>query len=446
MHTTSSVTQSQVPYPWCAEEWLRLEGRCLSTGIQVMPHSGDLPPLPNTRPYPWWVGEATMLADGTEIYTDRRTNLERDLEPIDPPARDNTLIYDCGKGGLEILYSPMGWPSARKAWGYVTLSIVRPGHEVEPTQAERRKDPFAKSWWVPAERVGEITVRDYVYRRPTGTHPPAGSSPRYEANRRKNARQAKGRVRRLIRKYMGTVRMWTLTFARNVQDVAEADAAFRAAMRRLRRYFQAQGKVFRYVAVREFQRRGAIHYHVIVNQYIWKPKTYRGQALSLLARGLLAAQDPVARLLLAAAVWRAVEAVHKDRERHAGQISMNEAWPYGHNWVSVEKWWNRQGKERTRQTALDGRRKYDKLAGYLSKYIVKALDDPVANEKLKGRHLYLRSQGMFVTKEAIYTKLSVLHEWLRRHSRRIRQQYVYPVTISTKQGDVTINITRIDTT
>jgi len=65
----------------------------------------------------------------------------------------------------------------------------------------------------------------------------------------------------------GLNRMLTLTFKDNIQDVEEADYYFKRFIENARRSIKAF-KRLRYIAVREEQERGAIHYHVLINKYI----------------------------------------------------------------------------------------------------------------------------------------------------------------------------------
>jgi hypothetical protein len=51
----------------------------------------------------------------------------------------------------------------------------------------------------------------------------------------------------------------TLTYADNFQDITESNKNFKAYIRRMRRTFCSD---FQYIAVLEFQKRGAIHYHL----------------------------------------------------------------------------------------------------------------------------------------------------------------------------------------
>jgi len=63
----------------------------------------------------------------------------------------------------------------------------------------------------------------------------------------------------------------TLTFAENMQDISEANRLFKAFIRALRNeiYYHHHKTFplenFKYLAVIEFQKRGAIHYHLLIN-------------------------------------------------------------------------------------------------------------------------------------------------------------------------------------
>ncbi len=92
---------------------------------------------------------------------------------------------------------------------------------------------------------------------------PRGCSSDYERNRKRNIQKARSKIRRIIKSY-NLDRFVSLTFAENQQNIKEADHEFRKFMKRLARRF----KDLKYVGVREFQDRGAVHYHLAVNQYI----------------------------------------------------------------------------------------------------------------------------------------------------------------------------------
>ncbi len=90
-----------------------------------------------------------------------------------------------------------------------------------------------------------------------------GESEYAKENRHKRIQKAKSTVRRLIKTYdLG--RFVTLTFKENQKNVKEADHEFRKFMKRLLRRYPD----FKYVAIREFQDRGAVHYHMAINRFI----------------------------------------------------------------------------------------------------------------------------------------------------------------------------------
>lgn len=409
-------------------------------------------------PYQWWINPdtTTTLEDGTQIVYDPRNALARacdTLETRENPLRDNCIVYDLGGGGLEIRFTPIGWQGADKLKRQRYCKIWRPAYESEPSQEERRRNPFAETWEIPAAVASVFPVTDNIVRRPTGAHPGAGTSPNYQENRLKNARRAKARVRRIIRKYFKVIRMWTLTFEENVQSVKQADKEFRKAMRALNDWFKSRGKEFKYVAVREFQKRGAIHYHVFVNQWIWKPKTLEGQGYYLPEKllALSGGKGDEAWWLnvaaLAALKPYIAQAVEADQAQHKDKdISMDDVWVKGHTWVSTNIVKRKNGREVEVQAGYQAQKQYDFLGSYLSKYIVKTLADPEANKLLEGHHLYLRSNGLNIISQAVWTSLTRIYQWIKRQGRKIRQQFSVPVTIETERGAITFTNWRFDTT
>ena len=99
-------------------------------------------------------------------------------------------------------------------------------------------------------------------------------------NREKVLQRARARVRRLVCANPQLNKFFTLTFAENVTDLKYANIQFSCFIRRLNRYLDKIGKDrMQYIAVVEFQERGAIHYHLLCNlpyisvyklQEIWK--------------------------------------------------------------------------------------------------------------------------------------------------------------------------------
>lgn len=77
-------------------------------------------------------------------------------------------------------------------------------------------------------------------------------------------------VRRLVSgNFHNRDRFVTLTFAENLQDVGIANTCFKQFIRYIRHYLISQGDFpienFKYLAVIEFQKRGAIHFHLIMS-------------------------------------------------------------------------------------------------------------------------------------------------------------------------------------
>lgn len=86
-------------------------------------------------------------------------------------------------------------------------------------------------------------------------------SERYEQHWQANRRRAVARVRRYV-KTNGLQYLWHLTFAENVEEVPTADKAFWAFSRWL------STRSIPWIAVREFQKRGAVHYHLAVDRFL----------------------------------------------------------------------------------------------------------------------------------------------------------------------------------
>lgn len=85
-----------------------------------------------------------------------------------------------------------------------------------------------------------------------------------EKDRERNLKRVKRNVRRLaLANDLGQIHL-VLTYRDNMQDVSKADAQFK-------RFIFSLHKIYpnlKYLATREFQVRGAIHYHVLLNQRV----------------------------------------------------------------------------------------------------------------------------------------------------------------------------------
>jgi hypothetical protein len=79
----------------------------------------------------------------------------------------------------------------------------------------------------------------------------------------KSISRARSNLRRKVLS-MSADRMLTTTFRDNVTDMDEAWSVFKYFTKLMR---QRYGKRFAYVAVPEFQKRGAVHFHIALNDY-----------------------------------------------------------------------------------------------------------------------------------------------------------------------------------
>ncbi|MGG2973689.1 rolling circle replication-associated protein [Geobacillus stearothermophilus] len=88
-----------------------------------------------------------------------------------------------------------------------------------------------------------------------------------EKNREIVLSRAKREVRRLINSNVDAwdekPKFFTLTFAENVTDIKWANNEFKKFRQRLSRHIWGCPNNLKYVAVIEFQKRGAVHYHVV---------------------------------------------------------------------------------------------------------------------------------------------------------------------------------------
>jgi len=70
------------------------------------------------------------------------------------------------------------------------------------------------------------------------------------------------KIRQLVNSNATMDKFLTLTFAENVTDIKEANYQFKLFRQKLVRYL---GRDFKYLGVIEFQKRGAVHYHLILD-------------------------------------------------------------------------------------------------------------------------------------------------------------------------------------
>lgn len=160
--------------------------------------------------------------------------------------------------------------------------------------------------------------------------------------RAQTVRDAKMNLKRLaVRNFNSNHIFVTLTYAENFQDVDQADKHFSNFIKELRIEMDYD---FHYIAVREFQKRGAIHYHVMMDMWLNISKEWEIR------------------------VW----------EKEFGKI-------WGHGFVDIQNMNRHQSKDsRYKDKAVDN------VGAYLSKYFSKSADD----DRLSGKKLYLCSQGL----------------------------------------------------
>lgn len=85
---------------------------------------------------------------------------------------------------------------------------------------------------------------------------------RKEERRQQTVRDARNTTRRLALMNFGSGdKFITLTFKENINDIEYSDDQFKKFIKRFKYHFKIDK--LNYIAVREFQKRGAIHYHLI---------------------------------------------------------------------------------------------------------------------------------------------------------------------------------------
>ncbi len=76
-------------------------------------------------------------------------------------------------------------------------------------------------------------------------------------------RRARTELRRLINSNSDLTKFITLTHRENITNLDTAHRHFKIFIQRLRRYYKKFN--FKYIAIIEFQKRGSIHYHILLN-------------------------------------------------------------------------------------------------------------------------------------------------------------------------------------
>lgn len=162
----------------------------------------------------------------------------------------------------------------------MALKVIVTGHIVEVYEMERKPERVVKKLnpedYQMAGFVEEYEDSDGVKKKRfhqyageqrklnEDFHAKRGQKVDRAAERRKQTlRDARNKCRRLALANFGNDSYFlTLTYAENMQDIEKADRDFRNFVKKLR---YRHGKSFSYLAVREWQKRGAIHFHMLVD-------------------------------------------------------------------------------------------------------------------------------------------------------------------------------------
>lgn len=93
-------------------------------------------------------------------------------------------------------------------------------------------------------------------------------------NRSKTLQRARQHIRRLANANPQLDKFFTLTFKDNIKDIKTANTEFDKFIKRLNYYSTKNGlKKVQYIAVVEFQKRGAVHYHLLCDLPFISAKT-----------------------------------------------------------------------------------------------------------------------------------------------------------------------------
>lgn len=161
--------------------------------------------------------------------------------------------------------------------------------------------------------------------------------------RLQTVRDAKNTLKRLANANFSEINLFiTLTYKENFDDVGQADKHFSDFIRDLR---DETGQKFNYIAVREFQERGAIHYHMMCDINL---------------------------------DWDNNEFIKRSLERDVAKV-------WGQGFVKILK----MDSHKSKQSRFKDRG-VDNVGAYLTKYFSKSIDD----ERLAGHKMYLTSQGL----------------------------------------------------
>ena len=112
------------------------------------------------------------------------------------------------------------------------------------------------------EKIKNLHGKDFIYTDFLVTKGKYKKTPSRGVIEEKNINRSKFNLQRLIKSNENEFKTFiTLTFKDNVTDIAVANKMFHS----FRTYIQQLKSDFKYVCVPEFQKRGAVHYHLLTN-------------------------------------------------------------------------------------------------------------------------------------------------------------------------------------
>jgi len=95
----------------------------------------------------------------------------------------------------------------------------------------------------------------------TNINPERSTKPKSTSKRKDSISRTRNEIRRLVNSNPDFSKFYTLTFKENVTDVRTANKQFNKFIMRMEYRYEK----FKYIAVIEFQKRGAVHYHFLCN-------------------------------------------------------------------------------------------------------------------------------------------------------------------------------------
>lgn len=222
------------------------------------------------------------------------------------------------------------------------IKVIDLGHVIEVYEMERipvnphdyeRKDEYSISNNFDEDRTKETNRHYYEDIKDNIRH----RENRKAERRSQTIRDARNRCRRLaLMNFSENDTFMTLTFAENIQDISYADNEFKKFMKRFNYKYKRESK---FLAVREFQKRGAIHYHLLID-------------------------------------WQLPAELQKEALRFLERTLGTKTW--GHGFISLR--------------LLRGQKKEDKPVDNVGAYLVKYMTKNLFNNKLRQIKLYLCSR------------------------------------------------------